>query len=107
MTIQELITISTETEKSKQWPDRKPAEHLMLMVSELAEALEELRNDPNLTKVYYQENGKPEGFSVELADCVIRIAAFCGSHNLDLEKALHEKLKFNISRPIRHGGKLL
>lgn len=76
---------------------------LMLMVTELAEAAEEIRNgteDP-----YYREDGKPEGVAAELADVVIRIGDYCGALGIDLEATIKEKMKFNRSRSYRHGGK--
>jgi hypothetical protein len=48
---------------------------------------------------------KPEGFVVELADAVIRIADLCGALGLDLAAAIELKHAFNVSRPFRHGGK--
>jgi hypothetical protein len=48
-----------------------------LIHSELSEALEELRK-PNNPDYYTGEKGKPEGFWVEMADCVIRILDWMG-----------------------------
>ena len=48
-------------------------------------------------------NGKPDGFIVELADAVIRIADLCGQLGLDLTQALELKMNYNASRPFKHG----
>lgn len=48
---------------------------------------------------------KPEGFIVELADAVIRIADLAGALGLDLEAAIRVKHVYNATRPQRHGGK--
>lgn len=50
--------------------------------------------------------GKPEGIAVEFADVLIRIADWCGKHNIPLEEALRAKMVYNKTRPHRHGGKL-
>jgi len=42
----------------------------------------------------------------ELADVVIRIADFCGSMGIDLEKQVVAKMAYNETRSYRHGGKL-
>ncbi len=76
---------------------------IALMHSELSEALECFRDgvmDDDLAA-----NGKPEGFGVELADAVIRIADACGYLGVDLEQCVKVKMKYNGTRPQRHGGK--
>lgn len=80
-------------------------EKIALIHSELSEALEEVRKSHDLDEVYFKENGKPEGFSVELADAVIRIFDLCGTYNLDLERAIELKHEYNKSRPYKHGKK--
>ena len=50
---------------------------------------------------------KPEGIPIELADVLIRVFDFCGKHGIDLEAAVLEKMAFNRTRPVRHGGKKL
>lgn len=59
---------------------------IALMHSEISEALEEVLN--NRYGIYYREDGKPEGFVIELADFLIRMFDLCGALNLDLATAL-------------------
>lgn len=79
-------------------------EKLMLTVSELAEAMEELRKNSDPTLVYTVD-GKPEGFGVELADAVIRIADLAEKCGLDLGALIRLKMRYNATRPHRHGKK--
>lgn len=63
--------------------ERDLDEMLMLAVTEVAEAAEEARKpDFDPARIYFRADGKPEGFSVELADLAIRCldttAARCG-----------------------------
>ena len=110
MTIETLIRESNQTAKSKGWwddPNRNIGEILALIHSEVSEALEvyRLKGKDSLKEQWFDEKGKPEGFTVELADVVIRIADLCGELGLDLESALTTKLSYNQSRPYRHGNK--
>lgn len=77
-----------------------------LMHAELSEALEELRKGGSL-KPYTGEGGKPEGFVIELADCVIRIMDCCEALGINLGEAIIRKMEYNETRPHRHGGKAL
>ena len=87
MTIQKLIIDSHKTSISKGWwenPDRNIGELLALIHSEISEALEVYREQGNdgLKKIWTENDGKPEGFTIELADAVIRIADLCGALGL-------------------------
>ena len=73
------------------WKDRNKAELLMLIVSELGEACEALRNNDI------------KNFKEEIADTAIRLADLCGGLDIDLEKEITKKIKKNIKRPYKHG----
>lgn len=78
---------------------------LMLMVSELAEACEDVRSTPTIEELVKLQidNGKPVGFTSELADTVIRIMDLCGWLNIDLDEVIRLKHAYNKSRPFKHG----
>jgi NTP pyrophosphatase (non-canonical NTP hydrolase) len=84
------------------WEDeRNMLELICLMHSELGEATEAWREDGTLTFL----DDKPRGLGVEFADCIIRIMDTCERHGIDLEACIVEKMKYNKTRPYRHGGK--
>lgn len=73
--------------------DRNKAELLMLIVSEIAEAMEGVRKglmDDKLPERTMEE--------VELADALIRIFDYAGAYGLDLEGAYREKMLYNLQR---------
>ena len=82
---------------------------LMLGVTELAEAQNEVRNGGDsvsfLQEVWTREDGKPEGFASELADCVIRCFDLAGWLKIDLAAVIEKKMTYNEKRSFRHGGR--
>lgn len=108
MTVNELATKCHEDAKSLGWYDdgktKSDLESLMMVVSELSEAVEELRM-PEPKVMYEGDNGKPEGYGVEFADAIIRLLDLCAYKNIDIEGIMLTKLKFNLTRGYRHGNK--
>ena len=72
---------------------KNTCELLMLVVSEVAEAMEGDRKNLMDDKLPHRDM-----LEVELADAMIRILDMAGGLDLDLGGALAEKLEFNASR---------
>lgn len=70
------------------------SQKLMLIVSEVAEAMEGDRKNLMDDKLPHREMRE-----VELADAVIRIFDLAGAYKMDLGGAVEEKLAFNAIRP--------
>ena len=86
------------------------ANKLLLVVSEVVEAHDELRKGRAIDETYYptKDEGfaapfKPEGVISELADVVIRVMDFCDEAGLDLPAMIQEKLAYNATRNHMHG----
>ena len=76
--------------------ERNVGEMLMLVVSELGEAIEAHR-----TGNFGLE--EKDTFEDEIADTAIRLFDLCGGLGIDLEKQMEWKMTFNKKREIRHG----
>jgi len=99
--------------------ERNFGELLMLVTSELAEALEAHRGRGNTLdkKAFELETAKGEEFKDafekyikdtvedEIADSIIRLLDLCGGLNIDIEWHIEQKLKFNATREKLHGKK--
>lgn len=69
------------------------SEKLMLIVTEVAEAMEGNRKDKMDDHLPHRKM-----IEVELADAVIRIADLAGALKLDLGAAVYEKMQYNQTR---------
>ena len=119
-----------QTAKEKGWwqgwpdPEKRIPEAIALIHSELSEALEEYRkgmppalayhlddpgsDSPAAVRITYADaraGRKPEGFGVELADAIIRILDLAEALGIDMTSLVITKMRFNETRPHRHGGK--
>jgi len=128
MEIKEMIKEVHDINVSKGFWDNKETknvgEMLMLVTSELAEALEADRDgkkankeqfvkdkntaatvEPHLSlsiKYSFEKNIK-NSFEDEIADAVIRLFDICGGLNIDLEWHIRQKVDYNKKRPHKHG----
>lgn len=73
---------------------RNKGEMLMLMVSEISEAMEGERKSLMDDKLPHRRMAE-----VELADTLIRIFDYAGAYGYDLDGAVREKRAFNAVRP--------
>ncbi len=71
--------------------ERNIGEALMLVVTELAEAMEAHRRQDDAN------------FREEIADTFIRLLDFCGGLGIDIEEEIALKSAKNKGRPYRHG----
>ena len=108
MTLNELRDECHAIARSKGWYDgpgeRNIGEQLMLIVTEVAEAMEDLRDEKMTMSV--DVAGKPIGFPSEIADVLIRVFDLAGYLWIDLDSAVWAKIKYNERRAYRHGGKV-
>lgn len=95
-------------------PQRNVGELLMLVTSELGEALDAHRINKHTTPLGkgiinekfedFKEHIK-DTFEDEIADAVIRLLDLCGGLGIDIEWHIKMKMKYNASRPFKHGKK--
>lgn len=109
-----LTGIAERNQRLANWQGNK----LMLIVSEAAEAHDEIRNGKPADLTYYPtapadshseqpepRRFKPEGVPSEIADVVIRCFDFAATEGFDLGQIIDEKLAYNETRPFMHGKK--
>jgi hypothetical protein len=94
----------TSTSKGFAPPDAGNMDQkLLLVVSEVCEAQEVLRDGTPITNIWEEDNGKPEGFPVECADAIIRLLHIMHSVGIDIDAVVEQKMRFNEARPHMHG----
>ncbi|GAG01494.1 unnamed protein product [marine sediment metagenome] len=91
--VNEIIDIKNEKLLGLKIEDYNIPERLSLIHSEISEALECYRNRYDNI------------FRVEMADTVIRIFDLCEALDIDLEKEIEKKYKYNLNRAYMHGNK--
>lgn len=80
--------------------DRK----VMLIVGELSEFHEHYRNGHAPHSWYINDDGKPDGPAIEIADVMIRLFDLIGYLNIqDFESLIQLKHQYNVHRPYKHG----
>lgn len=101
------------------WEDKETknvGETLMLVVTELAEALEANRKGHYADKQGLERNeylGFKKNFEIhiknsfedELADVIIRMLDLCEGFEIDIETHIRLKLEYNKTREYKHGKK--
>ena len=104
--LNELAREINDNAQAHGWWDKERSfgDIIALCHSELSEALEAFRNHE---ATVYVKDGKPEGIAVEMIDCVIRIFDWCAQAGIDIDSVIQQKMKYNETRPYRHGGKAL
>lgn len=91
--LNELCDICHSVAKSKGFWDeeRNIGEALMLVVTEIAEAMEGHRHQDEAN------------FKEELADAFIRLCDLCGGLGINIEEEIEKKTQINKNRPYKHG----
>jgi NTP pyrophosphatase (non-canonical NTP hydrolase) len=87
------------------WESPNIPEKLLMIHSEVSEAVEDYRRKKMKITYNAMRNNKPEGFPTEIADIVIRCFDIAEFLEIDLGAVIKEKHAYNKTRPYRHGGK--
>jgi len=103
----DIKDIALTNYENKTLDDLMIGHRLMLIVSELGEALEALRHNKtsqglDLDTVDFKKQVK-DTFEDEIADVFIRLGDLVGYLNIDIEKHIKMKMQYNMTRPKLHG----
>lgn len=103
-----LVEACGRQQEANGWREsnRPFTEECMLVVTEVAEAVEEYRDHRGFTETYYkpEKPTKPEGIPSELADVIIRVGDMCEKYNIDLADAFFTKFAYNFTRGYKHSN---
>lgn len=101
--IADLLEEAARYVEAKQFQYETFSDGLNHITSEVSEAWGHYVNGHEVTEVFYDEKGKPDGVPIELADILIRVVSMCAKYGIDLEAAIITKLNYNWTRPVNHG----
>jgi len=114
--LNEIAKLAYETARDKGFwdKDRNIGEQLMLVVTELSEALEAHRKSDDFTggidnntkqKIYNNPvlfAEYKDCFPAEIAGAFIRLFDFCGGHKIDIEFWIIAAMEYNKTRGYKH-----
>ena len=105
MDINEMCRRSNEIATDRGWNDHPIpfGDMTSNLHAEVSEVFESYRNNEPLS--WIDDDGKPQGIASEFADIVIRVGHYSVQQGIDLEREVEQKMKYNATRPYRHGGK--
>lgn len=111
LTIRNAVRQTHEISIQNRWQadTRSIGDEVALISTELGELMEKYRDwwEPNEIRVvdHFEGGIQYRGIPMELADVVIRCFDMAQRHEIDLESAVAEKIRFNKTRTTKHGGK--
>lgn len=106
MTLNDLADVIHNQAKERGFHDepRRIPEVLMLASSELGEAFEAWRENPSTdTGAFHETNGKPDGWAIEIVDCIIVCFDILASQGLNVDFLMGRKMEYNMTRERLHG----
>jgi len=101
MTFAKLAKKCRATAEAHGWSLPNKGEAVALVHSELSELLEAMRHHNPPSEHVPEISAEEE----EVADTFIRLLHMADAYGWDLDRAVAFKMRFNESRPYRHGGK--
>lgn len=102
----ERLVLTYMDHQGFEWPDRESMPRaLMLVISELAEALEEIRHDRWILSARFDVAGRSEpiGFPIEIAHALIRLLHITAAMKLSTRDLVTLTLGYGKTRPWKHG----
>ena len=106
MMLNDLADAAHLTAKNNGFHDipRRLPERLMLASSELGEAFDAWRKDSSVeTGSYFEVEGKPEGWAVEIIDCIIVCLDILAAEGVEADYIMGKKMEYNMTREHLHG----